>query len=251
MAPAPFLTAEWRDVVLVNFEVAAARLPPFLPRGTRLDLHEGRALVSVVAFRFANTRLFGLPIPLHREFPEMNLRFYVRSDVADGSSRAGVVFLSERVPLPAVTAIARFAYNEPYRTLRMRGPGDARTASSHGGSRGTGEATRALQYDWRIDGGWHSLRATVAGPASVPRSGSEAQFVVAHDWGYTRQRDGGTAEYEVSRPAWRVTTATVDRFEPDARMLALIPELAGTPTSTVVSEGSLVAVSRPAPLPLD
>jgi uncharacterized protein YqjF (DUF2071 family) len=249
MASTPFLTAEWRDVVLVNYEVARTRVEPFLPRGTRLDLHDGRALVSVVAFRFEDTRLLGLPVPFHRAFPEMNLRFYVRRDLPDGGSRQGVTFLAERVPRLAVAAVARMAYNEPYETTPMRF--HSRTSSADDRTREREHRSRELRYDWSIDGRRHSLVASTQGAALLPPAGSESHFVVAHDWGYTRQRDGGTVEYEVTRPSWQVTSATLDRFEPDARLLALIPELAGSPTSTVVADGSRIAVSRPTRLASD
>jgi uncharacterized protein YqjF (DUF2071 family) len=234
----PFLTAEWRDVVLLNFEVAPARLAPFVPTGTRLDLHEGRALVSLVAFRFVDTRLLGLPIPLHRRFPELNLRFYVRRDLAAGRSLGGVVFLSELVPRFAVAAVARLAYNEPYRTVPMRHSADGRDTEAPG-------LAMRLRYGWRLDGRWHTLEVSTRGVAKVPDAGTEAHFVSSHDWGYTRQRDGSTVEYEVSRPAWRVCPATCERFEPDPLALALVPELSGRPASAYVSDGSAVAVSRP------
>ena len=90
-----------------------------LPVGTELDFWNGRTFVSLVGFRFLNTKLLGLPIPFHRNFNEVNLRFYVRRRTAEGWRR-GVVFVKEIVPLPAVALIARRVYNENYITLPMR-----------------------------------------------------------------------------------------------------------------------------------
>jgi uncharacterized protein len=74
-----FLTAEWRDLVMLNYQVDAALLQALVPRGTELDAFEGRMLVSAVGFRFLRTRIFGvLPVPFHSNFDEVNLRFYVR-----------------------------------------------------------------------------------------------------------------------------------------------------------------------------
>jgi len=73
-----FLTARWLDLLLLNYEVDAALLLPHVPAGTELDQWEGRAIVSVVGFHFADTRVLGLAIPGHRAFEEVNLRFYVR-----------------------------------------------------------------------------------------------------------------------------------------------------------------------------
>ena len=74
----------------------------------------GQTLVSLVGFRFEDTRLAGLPIPGHRRFDEVNLRFYVRRIADDGSVRRAVVFIRELVPRWAIAAVARWIYNEPY-----------------------------------------------------------------------------------------------------------------------------------------
>ena len=75
-----FLTAEWRDLAIVSYRVDPTLLHPYLPAGTELDLWHGEALVSVIGFRFLDTRVLGIGIPFHRNFDEVNLRFYVRSN---------------------------------------------------------------------------------------------------------------------------------------------------------------------------
>ena len=76
-----FLTAEWRTLAMINYEVAPALLEPLVPRGTELDSWDGRTFLSLVGFMFHDTRVRGFPVPFHREFPEVNLRFYVRRQV--------------------------------------------------------------------------------------------------------------------------------------------------------------------------
>ena len=83
----PFLTAQWRHLVMLNYEVDADVLTPLVPAGTALDLWQGRALVSVVGFRFLDTRVLGAAIPRHRAFDEVNLRLYVRRDAPGGQTR--------------------------------------------------------------------------------------------------------------------------------------------------------------------
>ena len=80
----PFLTARWENVVLINYPCPAPLLEPLVPAGTELDTWGGRPLVSLVGFLFADTRLLGVPIPFHRTFEEVNLRFYVRRPAPDG-----------------------------------------------------------------------------------------------------------------------------------------------------------------------
>ena len=115
-----FLTAEWRSLVLLSYEIDLAVLEPLVPAGTVLDQWQGRTLVSVVGLRFVDTRVIGVAVPYHRDFDEVNLRFYVRRPLPGGEVRRGVVFVRELVPRPAVALVARLVYNEPYRALPMR-----------------------------------------------------------------------------------------------------------------------------------
>src|ERR1700758_642536 len=109
-----FLTAEWRMLAMLNFEVDPALLEAHLPHGCELDLWNRKTLVSLVGFQFLNTRVMGTVIPFHRNFEEVNLRFYVR-----GCEGRGVVFIREIVPRRAITAVARTLYGENYVTAPL------------------------------------------------------------------------------------------------------------------------------------
>jgi len=66
-----FLSAEWRDLVMLNYEVDPLLLRSYVPPGTELDTFDGRTLVSLVGFRFLRTKIYGrLAIPLHTNFDE-------------------------------------------------------------------------------------------------------------------------------------------------------------------------------------
>src|SRR4026208_556537 len=93
----PFLTAEWRRLAMLSFEIDPRVLSPLVPAGTELDEWQGRTFASLVGFLFLDTRVFGLAVPFHRNFEEVNLRFYVRRMASDGLRR-GVVFVKEIVP---------------------------------------------------------------------------------------------------------------------------------------------------------
>jgi uncharacterized protein YqjF (DUF2071 family) len=99
-----FLTAEWRNLAMLNYEVDQSLLLPFVPSGTTLDQWEGKTYVSLVGFRFLKTRVLGLPVPFHTNFDEVNLRFYVRRRIA-GDVRRGVVFIREIVPRWAIASL--------------------------------------------------------------------------------------------------------------------------------------------------
>jgi len=97
---------------MLSFEVDPKVLRPFVPEGTELDAWQGRTFVSVVGFLFLDTRVLGVAIPYHRDFEEVNLRFYVRRQASDGWRRA-VVFVKEIVPRAAIALAARAALPEP------------------------------------------------------------------------------------------------------------------------------------------
>jgi uncharacterized protein YqjF (DUF2071 family) len=84
----PFLTAGWRWLAMMNFEVPPEILRPWLPRGVELDPWHGKTLVSLVGFRFLDTRVMGVPIREHRDFDEVNLRFFVSRKMPDGWRKA-------------------------------------------------------------------------------------------------------------------------------------------------------------------
>jgi hypothetical protein len=234
--PGPFLTARWESLILLNYLCPARLLEPLVPAGTTLDSWRGDTRVSLVGFLFVDTRIHGLPIPFHRTFEEVNLRFYVRRDAPGHVSRRAVVFIRELVPRRAIATVARLLYNEPYLTVPM-----SHHIALSPASGGT------IQYSWRAGGDSFVLHAAVAGPARPLVAGSEAEFITEHYWGYTRQRDGSTLEYQVEHPRWDVWETPGARFDgPGERLYG--PDfgriLTRPPDSAFVAVGSPVRVHR-------
>jgi uncharacterized protein YqjF (DUF2071 family) len=232
---AAFLTARWEHLVLLNYIVDPACLRPLVPAGTELDDWNGRCYLSLVGFRFRDTRILGVPIPGHRNFDEVNLRFYVRRNAPDGRRRA-VVFIRELVPRRAIASVARAIYNEPYLAVPM----SHRVAldPSTGGS---------LRYGWRFGGHDYAIEAVVQGQPAHLDVASEGAFITEHYWGYTRQRDGSTLEYEVEHPRWLVWEPTTATFTGPAAALygpTFGPVLEAPPASAHVALGSSVVVRQ-------
>jgi uncharacterized protein len=231
LPPPPFLTAEWRHLAMLNYEIDPSVLEPLVPRGTELDFWHGRAFVSLVGFQFLNARIHGLSIPFHRNFPEVNLRFYAirRHDAGD---RRAVVFVREIVPRIAVAAVARLFYNEHFSRMPMR-------------HRITHDPLD-VEYAWRFDRRWCRLRVrTSGGTAQSPAPGSLEEFIAEHYWAYTRRRDGGANEYQVEHRPWRIWEA--DGVELDASVEELYGKpiaaaLRRAPASAFVADGSAVVV---------
>jgi hypothetical protein len=239
---------------MLNYEIDPAVLAPLVPRGTLLDEHDGRAYVSMVGFLFLQTRVLGVPLPFHRHFEEVNLRFYVRREVA-GEVRRGVCFVREVVPRWAIATTARWAYNEPYLALPMThhvsGPVRdfvARSANWQCRERQHALPPRTVEYGWRFRGRTSSLSVAHDGPSCPLDDGSHEQFIAEHYWGYCRQRDGGTIEYEVTHPSWRVWRGTDSRLDCDIAELygsQFVPFLSQPPATAFLADGSEVAVLRP------
>lgn len=230
-----FLSAEWRQLAMLNYRVPPELLLPHVPAGTELDLRQGAAYVSVVGFMFRDTRVLGVPIPFHRTFEEVNLRTYVRR-VVDGAERHGVTFIRELVPRRAIAIVARSSYNEPYRALPM----------AH---RITDDS---VEYSWRTRAASTRVRLDGLGAALPTLPRSEEEFITRRHWGYTRQRDGSTIEYEVRHPPWRVRAARRATLEGDLVGTygdVFATALAEPPHSAFLADGSAVTVHRPQRIP--
>lgn len=229
-----FLTARWIHLAMLNYEVDPAVLVPLVPVGTELDLWHGKCFASVVGFQFLDTRVLGVAVPFHRDFEEVNLRFYVRRTVG-GETRRGVVFVKEIVPRRALAWVANAVYQEKYVALPMTH--EDRMDSS----------PRTLAYRWRHAGRWSQLRVTAEGEPFLPAETAEETFIAEHYWGYTARRDGSTLEYRVDHPRWKVWRTTDAELDADVAALygeAFAPFLRGRPTSAFVADGSEVIVRR-------
>jgi uncharacterized protein len=240
--PRPFLTAEWRNLVMLNFAVAPAMLSSLVPDGTTLDAWQGTTYVSLVGFLFDDTRVLGIPIPWHRRFEEVNLRFYVRRTLPH-DVRRGVTFIRELVPRVAIATTARAIYNEPYRSLPMR----------HSfGAPGPEGMPLSVDYAWRVRRDWTSLRAETRGVGQRPEPGSQEEFITEHYWGYTRQRNGSTIEYEVAHPRWKVWAVEGASITGELESVygsEFAAVLRGQPASAFVADGSAVTVYAPSRIP--
>ena len=224
----PFLTAAWLNVLGVTYPADAALLAPHLPRGAEIDELEGSPRVSLVAFVFRGTRLRGVPIPLHVNFPEINLRFYVRL-----RGRRAVVFIREFVPRPAISIVAKLAYNEPYRTVRLRSERlerDGLLGVRHRFGAGLG----------------NELEAWAEPVAAVPSEDSAAYWLTHHDAGVGRSRDGRARSYEVSHPVWALHPVRQLRVDVDFAALygSQWAHLTGAePSHVTLATGSRVSIT--------
>ncbi len=237
-----FLTAEWRDLAMLSYQVDPGILADRVPLGTMLDSFEGRHFVSVVGFRFIDTRVFGIPVPFHRDFDEVNLRFYVRRETGAGARR-GVVFIKEIVPRVAITNIARWVYNENYVAMLMRS-GIRRPTPKE-------SPVGIFEYGWGSPDRWHHMKVRTSGTDALPPAESLETFFAEHYWGYGVRRDGSTLEYVVEHPPWRLWRAAEASLHCAAGQVyghEFDAVLRGQPVSAFVALGSAVSVRLPVKL---
>jgi len=229
----PFLTANWKYLAMLNFRIDPATLAERVPAGTELDFSNGETYVSIVGFMFYDTMLLGLPVPGHRNFEEVNLRFYVRKKSRD-TWRRGVVFVRELVPKIAIAVTARVFYGEPYQTLPMRSEVTDRD----------GEVN--TRYEWRRGSKWEFLAISARGDSQIVPVGSHEEFITEHYWGYTK-RGNRTSEYRVEHPRWKIWPATTHEFCADISTLYgqdFVAPLSAPPASAFIADGSFVSVFR-------
>lgn len=218
---------------MLNYEIEPAALAPFVPAGTELDFWNGRTFVSLVGFLFQNTRICGVPIPFHRHFEEVNLRFYVRRKTG-GIWRRGVVFIKELVPRTAIALVARKFYNENYVALPM----------SHRIEKIRDEIESA-SYFWRFAGQENHLKVITRDQSQPLVDGSLQEFITEHYWGYAKQRDGSTMEYRVEHPRWRIWETQTAELHCDTVGLygeSFCGFLNQAPSSAFLADGSEVNV---------
>ena len=225
-----FLTAEWRDLLMVNYKIDPALLVDRVPAGTELDLHEGRCFISLVGFMFLNTRVLGVPIPGHVNFEEVNLRFYVRRETGD-EARRGVCFVKEIVPRHAIAIVARTFYGEPYECWQM-----------------SNERTdQVIEYGWVRGSSRNSVAVELGQDLGVPAPGSHGEFIVEHYWGYTKRGAARTDEYKVEHPKWELHDVALSRIDVDFRGVygkEFAHLKAAQPYSVLFAKGSEIAVYK-------
>ena len=222
-----FLSAQWHNLILCNYPVNDVILKPYLPMGCKLDDFENRAFVSLVAFQFLNTNVFGFKWPGLTHFFEVNLRFYIRL----GDQR-GVCFIREYVPSRIIAGVARVTYNEPYKYAPISG-----TISK------TQEQINVL-YQLTSNSKSMLLDVTAKNSPHLPLPNSMEHFFKEHELGVGRSRAGKTLTYKVNHPYWEIypivnTKIKVDweLFEPQFNFLNQ-----QEPHSVILAKGSKIEV---------
>jgi uncharacterized protein len=228
------IAAQWRDLLMISFEVDPLVLVPLVPNGTSLDFHAGKSLVTVVGLRLFDVRVGDAPATLNRPCERVELRSYVWRQ-AGSEIRAGIIVLKEIVATEALAVGVSALFDGP----TVAAPMQHRVAAPGQGG--------AVSYSWYLSGRWNQASA-MRGAASVTApAGSIEAFVKDRGWRYMRRAAGATAEWRIEHPSWEIWSARDARLDCDVATVygrQLEPALSGTPLSVFVATGS-EAVTHP------
>jgi len=230
----PLLTAHWRYLAVLTFEIEPEVLVSYVPAGVELELENGRAYASLSGFLFYHTVIVGMPTPRHRNFEEVDLRFYVRKRSGD-TWRRGLAFIAKLVPKAAIAVTARVFRGEPYLAVSMHG--DVRDSE--------GEVHAC--YQWKRGSKAEILAMTARGEPQPVLAGTHEDFILEHNWGYTQRTAERTNEYRIQHPRWKFWVADSYEFKADVATVFgkdFVAALSTTPVSALIADGSFVTVDR-------
>lgn len=228
-----FLKAEWRKLILLNYEVSPLLLQSLVPKHTELDLWNEKCYISLVGFLFKETKVKGIKVPFHINFEEVNLRFYVKHKVGNEIKR-GVVFIKEIVPKPLIKLIANSIYNENYTS----------TAMDHEIKEDINDVF--VGYQWKNKGERQSFNVSAKNTLMKCKKGSLEEFITEHYWGYN-QKNNSTLAYEVKHEKWDIYPIKSAKVKVDygATYGSQYNFLSHQkPTSVILAEGSEISVEQ-------
>ncbi|MFN7162366.1 MAG: YqjF family protein [Fimbriimonadales bacterium] len=112
----PALSMRWKHLLFVHWRVPPLALRPLIPEPLQIDTYDGAAWVGFVPFVMETARPIWLPpVPKVFDFPEANIRTYVRY----GAQRGVWFFSLDAAHRLGVWAARRF-WKLPYYYARMR-----------------------------------------------------------------------------------------------------------------------------------
>jgi len=227
-----FLTANWENLVMANYEVDSAVLKPYLPKGVELDYYKYKTYVSLVGFMFKKTSLFGIPIPFFGSFEEINLRFYVKR-VEGKKVKKGVVFINETVPFKIVALLANKLYKEHYISI----PTKHKIVVAE---------NKEIKYEWKINQEWNSMSICSDNNKYKIEPSTIEEFIFERYFGFTKLDQENTQEYKIHHPRWVTNKIIENHISCDFGSMygnAFANLSNQEPDSVILAEGSSVSVN--------
>ena len=192
MPDAPWvMTQTWHDLLFAHWPIDAGILRETVPPAFDLDVFGGTGWLGIIPFHMTNVAPRGVPsLPWISEFPELNVRTYVR--VGD---RPGIYFFSLDAGSVLAVQTARALFNLPYYSAAM-------TVRPQGDD---------VEYDSRRED--RSLAAVFSatyravGPSFPAVSGSLEYFLTERYCLYNLNHRGTPYRLEIHHPPWQLQAA--------------------------------------------
>jgi len=184
------MTQTWHDLLFAHWRMDAGALREKVPSAFELDLFDGAGWFGVVPFHMTNVAPRGIPsLPWVSEFPELNVRTYVRVD-----DRPGVYFFSLDAGSRLAVQAARTLLNLPYYPATM-------IVRSEAG---------AIEYDSRRNDGSHARLSGTYRPIGSPFravTGTLEYFLTERYCLYNVDHRGAPYRLDIHHPPWPLQPA--------------------------------------------
>lgn len=185
------MTQTWHDLLFAHWPVHAEVLRDLVPARFPLDVFDGTGWLGVIPFHMTNVAPRGVPsLPWISEFPEINVRTYVRVD-----DKPGIYFFSLDAGSALAVQAARSLLNLPYFVAAMSVvPKD--NAIDYDSQRQGRSVTAAFSASYRP-----------AGPPFQAISGSLEHFLTERYCLYNLDHHGAPYRLEIHHPPWQLQPA--------------------------------------------
>jgi uncharacterized protein YqjF (DUF2071 family) len=192
MPDAPWImTQTWHDLLFAHWRVDHRMLRAKVPSEFELDLFNGAGWLGIVPFHMTNVAPRGVPsLPWVSEFPELNVRTYVRVN-----DQPGVYFFSLDAGSILAVQAARTLLNLPYYSASI-------TVTPDGSS---------IAYESRRDGATPQASLSVSyrpvGERFLAVEGTLEYFLTERYCLYNLDHMGAPYRLEIHHPPWPLQSA--------------------------------------------
>jgi uncharacterized protein YqjF (DUF2071 family) len=188
------MTQTWHDLLFAHWPVDAGQLRRHVPSEFDLDLFDGQGWIAIVPFHMTNVAPRGVPsLPWISEFPELNVRTYVRVN-----DRPGIYFFSLDAGSTLAVRAARVLLNLPYFSAAI-------TVASRADS---------ISYNSRRDGSSPPAVLSVTyRPTGAPfeaDTGSLEYFLTERYCLYNLNHRGAPYRLDIHHPPWLLRAADAE-----------------------------------------
>ncbi len=235
----PLYRAEWREIVVVSFEIDPKLLASYVPPKTEIDLYEGSAFVSLMARVCKNIKPYGFPIVFSKAMDQVQLRFYVKRKVGD-SYRRGVCLIKDFLPKRKVSVFLNWMFKHRFEQVHIK-------RDSEFFENTLPDQLPMAEYQWQTGDAWNHVKVKARSQMRKQEKKTKEAFLLDHHYGYATN-DGKTYEFFVDYTPWAMWDAQSGSFECDVERVFgrhFVRALKQRPASVFLARGSDVTIHKP------